>query len=112
MAPTPEQIKLDADLQLLISIKFETMPLAQQLQLQKEMATIKDEYDNAKEMAARAEKGSRDEKYYNAVGEAIAKSVQAIVRGALSANAAFKKGDNIAGSAAIMDICASVIPAL
>src|SRR4051794_15799340 len=52
----------------------------------------------------------KSSKYYKDVGESIAKSLPSLVKGTMSAADAFKKGDYISGSAALMDICASVIP--
>lgn len=101
--PTPEQEQLDANIELLLAIQFDGMdPIARQ-NLMESMADIREEYLLA------AEKG-KTSKYYKDVGDSIAKSLPSIVKGALSASEAFKKGDYITGSAALMDICASVIP--
>ena len=100
---TPEQEQLDANIDLLLAIQFDGMdPIARQ-NLMDSMEDIREEYRVA------VEKG-KTSKYYKDVGESIANSLPGIVKGALSASEAFKKGDYITGSAAIMDICASVIP--
>ena len=44
--------------------------------------------------------------------DSLAKALPGITKGTLSAVTAFKNGDNLSGSAAIMDICASLAPLL
>lgn len=101
--PTPEQEQLDANIDLLLAIQFDGMdPVARQ-NLTESMEDIREEYRQA------AEKG-KTSKYYKDLGESIAKSLPNIVKGAMAASEAFKKGDYISGSAAIMDVCASIIP--
>ena len=106
------RIQLQKSLDILVYARFEGMSDDAREALSNTITGIKDEYAEAAAKAASAKKGSEQEKYYTAVGEVIAKSVPNIVKGALSAAAAFKKGDTLAGTAALMDICAGVIPAL
>src|ERR1044072_4720023 len=93
----------DANIKLLQSIQFTNMDEPARDNMQASIAQIKQEYEEA---AIKA----KDDKNYAALQESIAKSLPNIVKGALSAEAAFKNGDNLAGCAALMDICASAIP--
>lgn len=100
---TPEEEMFDANIKLLQSIQFEGLDKKARQNLLDSIVEIKMEYEEA---SARA----KDDKYYKELKESIAKSLPNIIKGALSAEVAFKKGDNLAGSAALMDICASAIP--
>ena len=101
--PTPEEEQLNANIELLLAVQFEGMsPVARQ-NLMDSMQDIRDEYQQAVELG-------KTSKYYKDVGESIAKSLPTLVKGAYSAVQAFEKGDYISGSAAIMDMCASLIP--
>ena len=101
--PTPQEEQLNANIDLLLAIHYDGMDAIARQDLMDSMEDIRDEYRLA------AEKGKSD-KYYKDLGDSIAKSLPGIVKGASSAADAFKKGDYIAGTAALMDICASVIP--
>ena len=101
--PTPEEEQLNANIELLLAVQFEGMsPVARQ-NLMDSMQDIRHEYQQAVELG-------KTSKYYKDVGESIAKSLPTLVKGAYSAVQAFEKGDYISGSAAIMDMCASLIP--
>lgn len=100
---TPEQEQLNANIQLLLDIQWKGMDQDAQSKLTDSIDKIKQEYEVA------AEKGKTD-KYYKDLSDSIAKSLPSLVKGAYSAAQAFEKGDYITGSAALLDICASVIP--
>lgn len=100
---TPEEDQVNAQLALMLNAQFDgTDPGAAQ-KLRDSLKDIGDEF------ALATEKGQAS-KYYKDLGDSIAKSLPSLVKGALTASEAFKKGDYISGSAALMDICASVIP--
>jgi hypothetical protein len=101
--PTPEEEQLNANIELLLAVHYEGMnPVARQ-NLMDSMQDIRDEYKQAVELG-------KSSKYYKDVSESIAKSLPALVKGTYSAVKAFESGDYISGSAAIMDMCASLIP--
>ena len=100
---TPEQLQFDANLDLLFTINLEGMDPAATRDWLNTKEEIRTEYREAVEQGATS-------KYYKNLAESMAKSLPGITNGALSAAAAFQKGDNISGAAAIMDICSSVIP--
>ena len=103
--PTPEEEQVNANIDLLLTLQLEGMsadPDAQQ-KLRESIEGIRSEYQTA------AAKG-KSSKYYKDVAESIAKCLPSLVKGTIAASEAFKKGDYISGSAALMDICASVIP--
>lgn len=100
----------DANIKLLQSMQFEGMDKDTRKNLMDSVTDIKTEYDEASLKAEEASLKAGDDKYYANLKESIAKSLPSIVKGALSADAAFKRGNNLAGAAALMDICESVIP--
>jgi hypothetical protein len=65
------------------------------------------EYEEAKHILADKNASADDKKYAKDVTDAINKNLPNMVKGVLSAASAFKSGDYINGSAAIMDICAA-----
>jgi len=101
--PTPQEEQLNANIDLLLAIEYQGMNPVDRQNLMDAMEDIRGEYRIA------AEKGKSD-KYYKDLGDSIAKSLPGVVKGTVSAVEAFKKGDYISGSAALLDICASVIP--
>ena len=105
--PTPEEVQFEANMKLLLSIPFEGMLPEDRTALREGMERIKTEYETALQLA---KQDKAHEKYYKDVADAISKSIPNIAKGAIAAADAFKKGDYIAGSAAIMDVCASAIP--
>ena len=108
--PTPEEIKFDESLRLLMTAQFAGMDPVAQAQLAQTASQIQKEYEDAKEKADNKALSAEKRKQYKEIAESIAKSLPGITKGALSAADAFKKGDNISGAAAIMDVCASIIP--
>lgn len=103
--PTPQEEQVNANIDLLLQIQLDGLaqdPVAQQ-KLRDSIANIKDEY---REVAARAKTSKR----YKDVGDSIAKCLPNLVAGTMKATQAFRKGDYVTGSAALMDIAASVIP--
>lgn len=101
--PSPQEEQVNANIDLLLACHFDGMdPIAQQ-NLQDSMEDIRAEYHKVAALA-------KSDKYYKDVGESIAKSLPSLVKGVYSAAQAFKSGDYISGAAAIMDICASIIP--
>ena len=103
--PTAQEEQVNANLDLLLS-QFER-ELAQDPAAQTDLRT-KIEKVRADYRTATAD--AKDAKYSKEVGDAIAKSLPSLVKGAMAASDAFRKGDYISGSAALMDICASIIP--
>ncbi|GAA2155790.1 hypothetical protein FHX52_4089 [Humibacillus xanthopallidus] len=105
--PTPQEEQVNANLDLLLS-QFEkelaSDPVAQ-TELRTKIEKVRTDYQTA---AADA----KSSKYSKDAGEAIAKALPTIVKGAMAASDAFRKGDYISGSAALMDICAGIIPVL
>ncbi|MBW3500818.1 hypothetical protein [Janthinobacterium sp. NKUCC08_JDC] len=65
------------------------------------------EYEGAKRILADKNASAEAKKYAKDVTDAINKNLPNMVKGVLSAASAFKSGDYINGSAAIMDICAA-----
>lgn len=107
---TPEEIKFDESLKLLMTAQFAGMDPVAQAQLAKTASQIQMEYDDARAKADDKGLSAEKRKQYKEIAESIAKSLPGITKGALSAADAFMKGDNISGAAAIMDVCASIIP--
>lgn len=103
--PTPQEEQVNAYLDLLLT-QFDkelAHDAVAQAELRTKIEKVRTDYRTA---AADA----KDSKYSKEVGDAVAKSLPSLVKGALAATDAFKKGDYITGSAALMDICASIIP--
>jgi hypothetical protein len=71
------------------------------------MNKIETNYKAAKDVLADKNASDADKKYAKDVTDGINKNLPNMLKGALSAASAFKSGDYINGSAAIMDICAS-----
>ena len=105
--PTAQEEQVNANLDLLLDNLHSSLNQdpAAQAALQTKIAQIRSDYQTA---AASA----KSSKQYRDVCDALAKSLPSLVKGSLAASEAFKKGDYLAGAAAIMDICASVLPAL
>ena len=68
---------------------------------------LKTDYQKAKATQASDKASEADKKLAKDVTDAINKNLPNFTKGALSAASAFKSGNPILGSAAIMDICAS-----
>lgn len=81
------------------------MDAADQADLTSNIQRIETQY------ALAVEKGKKSA-YYKDLSDSIAKNLPALVNGIYAADKAFKKGDYISGSAAMMSICASVLPIL
>ncbi|MCG5075700.1 hypothetical protein [Paraburkholderia tagetis] len=103
--PTPAEEQIKAQLDLLLQLELDGMDAVDKANLRSEIRKIEVEY------AKSVEKG-KSSAYYKDVSDSIAKNLPALVNGIYSANNAFKKGDYVSGSAAIMNICASVLPIL
>jgi len=73
---------------------------------------IKGRYAQAKALADNVNADEKLREYAKGVCESIAKGLPDMTRAAIDAAAAFRKGDSITGSAAVMDICASAAPIL
>ena len=69
-------------------------------------------YEDAQSILNDKNSSAADLKYAKDVTDAINKNLPNMVKGVLSAASAFKSGDYINGSAAIMDICASGVQIL
>ncbi|MFC5865460.1 cell envelope integrity protein TolA [Acidicapsa dinghuensis] len=107
---TPEDIQFEKSLQLLMNVQFEGMDPAEAQFMWSEAAKIEAEYKDARTKADDKALDDATRKQFKETADAIAKALPGITKGAFSAAEAFKKGDNLAGAAAIMDICASVVP--
>jgi len=98
-----EQDKVDANINLLLAIHFEGMDPIARANLTESIEQIKEDYELAAQNA-------ENSKYYKDLKESIAKSLPSLVKATYGAVEAFKKNDYISGSAAIIDMCSSVIP--
>jgi hypothetical protein len=97
---TPQEEHVKANIELLLQMHLEGLskdPAAQQ-KLKASIDKIRGEYQEAV---------SKD---YKDIADSIANCLPNLVKGTKDAVDAFKEGDYISGSAALMDICASVIP--
>lgn len=105
--PSAQEEQVNANLDLLLDNLHSSLNQdpAAQAALQTKISQIRSDYQTA---AASA----KSSKQYKDVCDALAKSLPSLVKGTLAASEAFKKGDYLSGAAAIMDICASVLPAL
>ena len=108
--PTPEEEQLNANIELLLKLQMKGMDGYRKMKLQNSIADIKTEYQAAVQKYEEKVKKGEDAKYYKDLADSIAKAVPNLVKGLYSAVGAFDKGDYITGTAALMDICASVIP--
>jgi hypothetical protein len=103
--PTLDAAQVNANLDLLLQLQLanlSTNPFDTSV-LIGNIDKVREEYREA------AEKG-KTSKYHKDLADSMVKSLPLIVKGTYAATEAFKKGDHVTGSAAIMDICASVIP--
>ncbi|MEJ8857398.1 hypothetical protein WKW79_22690 [Variovorax robiniae] len=73
---------------------------------------MQDKYEKAQAILKDKNATAADQKYAKDVTDSINKNLPNLVKGVLSAASAFKSGDYINGSAAIMDICASGVQML
>ena len=103
--PTPVEEQIRAQVDLLLQLKLDGMDAADQANLTSNIRQIEAQYELA---VARGKKSA----YYKDLSDSIAKNLPALVNGIYAADKAFKKGDYISGSAAMMSICASVLPML
>src|ERR1700733_291077 len=109
---TPEEKKIQADIRLLQTIHLAGLSKEAQEDFRQSIFAIESDYREALTQAANKNATDEVRAYNKALAESIAKSLPDITRGALSAAAAFRRGDNMSGSAALMDICAAVVPVL
>jgi hypothetical protein len=101
---TLEEEQLNANLDILLQIRLADIDdPVQRREFEKSIDGIRAEYKEA------AEKG-KTSKYHKEVAESIANCVPELLKGALAAAAAFENGDFISGSAALLDMCTSLIP--
>ena len=108
--PTPEEEQLNANIELLLKVQMKGMNSLQKLKLEGSIYDIKKEYQEAVKKQKEAGKNTETKKYYKDLADSIAKCVPNLVKGAYAAAGAFDNRDYITGTAALMDICASVIP--
>src|SRR5882757_7241080 len=108
--PTPEEVQLYANIELLLKVQMKGMDGTRRLKLVNSIGAIKTEYQTAVQKYEEKVKKGEDAKYYKDVADSIAKAVPNLVKGLYAAVKAFDDRDYITGTAAIMDICASVIP--
>lgn len=107
---TAEEKRVQEELDLLLTYQMEGMSDDDREAWREYMGLIKDEYKAAAKEARNKELDDKQQKYYDDLKNSIAKSLPSITKGAFDAAVAFKKGDNLAGTAALMDICAAIIP--
>lgn len=69
-------------------------------------------YENEREEAEKLAPDNKRRKEFEKIEENLAKALPGITKGTLAAITAFQNGDSITGSAAVMDICASLAPML
>jgi hypothetical protein len=98
------------ELALLRAMQFPSLPPQERAALLEEMGRIEDEYAAARAIEEDPNSEPKRRAYAKAVGDSIAKGLPDIVKGVAGAISAFQSGDNLAGSAAIMDICAAAAP--
>jgi hypothetical protein len=108
--PTPEEEQLSANIELLLTIQLEGMDGYQKMMLNNSIVDIRKEYEDARKKAKEESADAALAKRYKDVADSIAKAVPSLVKGLYAAVGAFEKRDYITGTAALMDICASVIP--
>ena len=107
----PEEVELlNNQIELMLSIQYRGMSDDARKHLVDSMAEIKAQYEAAAEKRDAEDADEKTKKYYAGICESIAKGLPNITKGALAAATAFKKGDYINGTAAIMDICAAAAP--
>lgn len=107
---TPEDIKFEQYLHTLTAIQFQGMNEVDRQNLSETLEEIRTEYVNARAKADDKELTEVQKEKFKEVADAIANGLPGITKGALAAAQAFQNGDNMSGAAAIMDICASVVP--
>jgi hypothetical protein len=99
--PSAIDEQMDANIDLLLKMHFD--PTFDKTTFDAQVTKIKANYEVAQKQAG------QDDKYKN-VADSIAKSLPTLVKGTYAAIKAFESGDSISGAAAIMDICASILP--
>jgi|GEM_PF-2508272 hypothetical protein len=112
MTVTPEEQLIQDNIKLLQSMQFEGMTTDARQNMIESINDINEDYATARAIADNKDLTDAQRKYGTDLGNAIAKSLPGVVSGALRAEEAFAKGDNRTGAAAVMDICASLIPVL
>ena len=110
--PTPQEKRVQDELDLLLTYQMEGMSDQDKADWKEYMTLIRKEYDDAAKKAEDTNLKEEERKYYADLKTSIASSLPDITRGAFNATAAFKNGDTLGGTAALMDICAAVIPVL
>ena len=105
-----ERALINQQLDVLMNIQYLDMPAKAVRGYQARIDAIRTSYDKAAAIRDDKDADAKLRKANEDVCNALAKGLPGITKGALSAASAFKKGDYINGSAAIMDICAAVAP--
>ncbi|MGU3782311.1 hypothetical protein [Burkholderia metallica] len=103
--PTPVEEQIRAQIDLLLQLRLDGMDPVDRVNLENDIQQIEAQY------ALAVEKGKKSAGYKD-ISDSIAKNLPALVNGIYAADKAFKKGDYVSGSAALMSICASVLPIL
>jgi hypothetical protein len=81
-------------------------------QLGQRTSELRSEYEKELQIVEGLSKDDKRRKEFEKHTENLAKALPNITKGTLAAITAFQKGDAITGSAAVMDICASLAPML
>lgn len=108
--PTPQQEKIENYLETLLNIQIKGLSQDSQTTYTGRIRQFKKDYQAAVKEAQDKSKIEDQRKLANDCIESINKNLPNFVKGIYTASLAFENGDKISGSAAIMDICSSVVP--
>jgi hypothetical protein len=107
---SPQDELVDAQLKLLLQMNLATAKPEDRQEWLDNISDMRAQYGAARQIEDDTSKTAAQRAYAKEVGDSIAKGLPVITKGVTSAISAFSKGDNITGSAAIMDICAAAAP--
>jgi hypothetical protein len=99
--------KLQADIKVLQSIQFQGMTEYDRRNLADAIGKIELEYGTARELEKTDKKNAEK---WKKVQDSITKGLPKVVKSVFAADAAFKKGDYVAGSAAMMELSSAAMP--
>jgi hypothetical protein len=99
--------KLQADIRVLQSIQFQGMTEYDRRNLADAIGKIELEYETARELEKTDRKNAEK---WKSVQDSIAKGLPNVVKSAFAADVAFKKGDYVASSVAMMELSSAAIP--
>ena len=107
MSAKPEFDRIDDQINLIMFYAQAEMEPDQALAFGRAMKEIQDKHQTAVDILRDDNRAAADKKWAKDVVDSINKNLPNLTKGVLSAASAFKSGDYISGSAAIMDICAA-----